>query len=204
MTHFFRTFIRIIKSISRKASTGDISALKLALFVESEETNSFTSPISKQKELHFTPIDFKPLAQLPAGTLGRVYSDFMKENQLSPLNFTNEVHDIFDKFPIGMRYIRIHDLVHVLLGFKTDIAGEIGVYAFIAEQSYSKTLNSAARTAKIFGRILFWKRAEILSAEQRGFELAQGAKPLILIPLEERMNWPLEKVRAEAGLKIKE
>ncbi len=58
------------------------------------------------------------LRLLPIGTLGRTLADFLATNNLEPLTG-------------GFRRKQLHDSVHVLTGYGTDLIGEAEIQAFL-------------------------------------------------------------------------
>lgn len=202
---FYRTrqLFKLINTLRKSDCLGDAAALKLTLLGKSEEENKFTSEVRKLKSLTFNEIDLNELKNLPKDSLGYSYFEFLKRNKLKPLNFSEQSTEIFDRFPISMRYVRIHDLFHVLLGFDPSLSGEIGVYAFIEEQSYSSILNKAANTSKFFSKLLFWRLKSSAEARKRGVDLAKQSVPFIAIPFEKHFDTPLSELRG-AWIKYKE
>lgn len=181
---------------------GDVAALKLTLFGEREEESPFTQGVLDMREQSFSVLDLARLDRYPNGTFGRAFAQFMRRNRLDPLNLSDRTRPLFDRYPVSIRYVRVHDMFHVLLGFETDMIGELGVYAFIGEQGYNHTLDRAARAARRVGRLMFWARRRIRDAEARGEALGRHAPPLIAQPLEAMLDRPLEEVRREVGLAV--
>jgi ubiquinone biosynthesis protein Coq4 len=165
---------------------GDLALLKIGWLKKNEEKNSLTQKCIELKKLTFSHLDIQPLAILPKNTFGYAYWEFLHRNKLSPLNFSERVSKIADRYPVSTRYTRVHDMVHTLLEFGTDFEGELGVYAFIQQQNYSILLNRAAKTARIFTRVFKpWAWKSLNKAEERGKKLSQGAKILITERLED-------------------
>ncbi len=191
-----REIIRIMRS---GEDVGDAAALKLTLTAD-EPPGPHTEAARAHAEQNFQPLDFEALAALPEGTFGRAYADFMRDNGLKPLNFSERSRPIFEQHPVALRYIRIHDMVHVLIGLGTDGPGEAGVYAFVAEQKYTPTLDKAARTAHRVGKLMFWARSRVREAERVGREAAEGAQILVTAPLEDMLDRPLDEVRRAVGV----
>lgn len=193
------TIREIIRIMRRGEHVGDAAALKLTLTAD-EPPGPHTEAVLARAGQNFEALDFDALAGMPEGSFGRAYADFMTLNGLKPLNFSERSRPIFARYPVSMRYVRVHDLVHVLLGLGTDAAGEAGVYAFVAEQRYTPTLDKAARAAHRFSKLLFWARARVREAERIGREAAQGARILVAEPLEDLLDQPLETVRRSMGI----
>lgn len=58
------------------------------------------------------------LRLLPLGTFGRSLTDFLEQNNLKP-------------FTTGARRKQLHDAIHVITGYGTDLIGEAEVQAFL-------------------------------------------------------------------------
>jgi ubiquinone biosynthesis protein Coq4 len=63
-------------------------------------------------------VEIEKLRSLPVGTLGRTLTDFFETHQLTPLT-------------TGPRRKQLHDVVHVLTGYRPDSIGEAEVQAFL-------------------------------------------------------------------------
>lgn len=195
-----KTIFEIRAVLRRGEFVGDAAALKLSLMGADEPACPHTAAVRAMRARNFEQLSPAQLAQLPSGSFGEAYAAFLRDHGLSALNFSERSSAIFDKHPVATRYIRVHDMIHVLLGFGPDVAGELGVYAFIARQDYGATLNRAARTASRLASLMFWARARMRAAEARGQRLAQGAAILIAEPLEDWLGEPLDAVRSRLGL----
>lgn len=195
-----KTIWEMFRIYRTRTNMGDVAALKLTLLSDREEDSPYTEGVLQTREESFSVIDFEGLDGYPEGSFGRAFADFMRRNRLDPLNLSDRSRPLFDRYPVSIRYVRVHDMFHVLLGFETDMVGELGVYAFVGEQGYNSTLNRAARTARTVGRLMFWARTRIHEAEARGGTLGRLAPPLIAQPLESMLPEPLEDVRRHVGL----
>jgi ubiquinone biosynthesis protein Coq4 len=191
---------QMIRTLHRGEFIGDAAALKLSLLGKNEDEGPYSEQALATRQLNFSPLQIEELLEYPKGTLGHAYGEFMTRNSLKPLNFSTEVSELFSRFPVSMRYIRVHDLIHVLLGFETDINGELGVYAFVGEQNYNRTMTRAARMARFVGRLMFWRRSRVREVQARGVALARGAKVLVAQPLEEMLSYRLPDARQKLGL----
>lgn len=179
-----KTFIQIYKIMKSGQNIGDAAALKLKITGNPEEETPFTKEVRELENETFKTINLEKLKALPKDTFGYQYFNFLKKNSLTPLNFSSTSREIFGKYPIGVRYIRTHDMFHVILGFDPSPAGELGVYTFIREQNYSKQLTRAAKTANFVSKLLFWQSTKMNKARSKGLDLAKNARPLITIPFE--------------------
>lgn len=83
--------------------------------------------------------DLDTLRQLPSGTFGRAWADFIDENQLSP-------------FSKGIRRQQLHDGIHVLTSYGSDLVGEAQVQAFLLGAKF-RLLNAIIAAG-------FWRRLQ--------------------------------------------
>ena len=146
-------------------------------------------------------IDLDKLIEYPEGSFGREYAEHMKRNYLQPLNISPELEDVAKRNVFALRYVVTHDIFHVLLGFDTSYAGEIGVLTFAVAQNYSKSLKISLWFAKRLYPIIAPRQIKaILENQQKGEELGKKAKFLLGYRFEEHWNESLHKVREDLGL----
>jgi ubiquinone biosynthesis protein COQ4 len=146
-------------------------------------------------------IDLDELSQLPAGTFGYEYAQHMKANNLRPFNISEGLEAIAQRNVFALRYVVTHDIFHVLLGFDTSYAGEIGVLAFAAEQGYSRFLKVGLVLAKILYPVLAPRQfRQSIANVHLGQKLAREAEFLLGYRFEEHWDMPLEAVRVQLGL----
>lgn len=69
-------------------------------------------------------VDINKLRLLPQGSFGRTWADFLDQNNLQPLTS-------------GSRRKQLHDGIHVLCSYGSDIIGEAQVQAFILGAKFS-------------------------------------------------------------------
>jgi ubiquinone biosynthesis protein COQ4 len=78
-------------------------------------------------------INVLELAELPVGSLGYEYAEYLKRNGFAPddirVRSENEMAGTLEEYVINYFY-NTHDLFHVVTGFETDVAGELGLQAF--------------------------------------------------------------------------
>ncbi len=98
------------------------------------------------------------LQQLPLGTFGRTWADFLAQNNLKP-------------FTTGPRRKQLHDGIHVVTGYGTDLMGEAEVQAFLLGAKF-RLINLLLGLGLL--RIIYKKQGQQLSwdrlwqAYQRG------------------------------------
>jgi ubiquinone biosynthesis protein COQ4 len=146
-------------------------------------------------------IDLKELSKYPEGTFGREYANYMQTNNLNPFNISSELEEIAKRNVFALRYVATHDIFHLLLGFDTSYAGEIGVYAFAAAQNYSKSLKVSLWLAKLLYPLLApQQRQKIFDNVKKGIELGKKAEFLLGFRFEEHWTEPIDDLRIRLGL----
>lgn len=194
-------FKQIKKALAYKNSDnlGDFAILKSDVFgakVSPEVADKLENLVG-----YHPKIDLDKLIEYPEGSFGREYAEHMKRNNLQPLNISSELADVARRNVFALRYVVTHDIFHVLLGFDTSYAGEIGVLAFAAAQNYSKSLKISFWFAKILYPIIAPNQIKaILENQHKGKELAHKAKFLLGYRFEEHWHESLDKVKQDLGL----
>lgn len=87
-------------------------------------------PVGKSAFDNYTrlgEVDLESLELLPSNTLGYVYANHMKQNNLKPLEIKPSNNDY--EF-LGAHISETHDIWHVITGFNTDLIGELKLEAF--------------------------------------------------------------------------
>jgi ubiquinone biosynthesis protein COQ4 len=147
-------------------------------------------------------VDLEELGKLPAGTLGRAYSEFMRARGLAheDLLLVEGEREI-DFLRNHLR--ETHDLWHVATGFDTDVAGELGVQAFYLAQFQGPLpivlisaglLNTLFRAMDDSGRRIH--------AIARGWILGRRARALFGMRWADRWSQPLEDLRRDFAIDI--
>ncbi|WP_295224915.1 Coq4 family protein [uncultured Brevundimonas sp.] len=147
------------------------------------------------------------LESLPSGSVGRAYLDFIDERNLSAYGLAGESQKVADTdieaahpYAWYARRLRdVHDLWHILTGYRTDALGEACVVAFSLPQTRSAGFGliaagvaveaARARTGHPCARA-------ILEAWKRG----RRAAWLPALDYEALMAEPLREARARLGL----
>lgn len=142
------------------------------------------------------------LQQLPVGTLGQSYASLLLSENLSPDDLqpakpaTNADEYIIERLRVT------HDITHVITGFGTDPASELGLQAFNLRQN-----RSPLAILLIAGGLLRTLKegqdpAPILRQVARGLELADKADLLVAQRWEDHWDWSLEQWRQAVNLSI--
>ena len=199
----FRRFIQAIKDYLQKGEAGDIAYLKIELLHIKGNSNS----LDKLQDVtdYYPSIELKQLAQLPKGTLGYEYAQHMKQQGIQPLKISPDLLEAAKANPFALRFIATHDIFHVLLGFDTTYAGEVGVLGFTIGQNYSKFLNAYEPIVKYLYPLIFLSQnKQIRNNLSLGKAMGEQAQYLLVYRFEENWSRPIEEIRTELGLLLKD
>jgi ubiquinone biosynthesis protein COQ4 len=194
----FKQLYRALQAL-KSENLGDGAILKADAF-GAKANPAIESQLQNVVGYH-PPIDLEKLIQYPKGSFGYEYARHMQENHLKPFNVSPGLEEIAERNVFALRYAITHDIFHVLLGFDTSYAGEIGVLAFAVEQDYSPQLKVSLALAKAIYPILAPQQVkEIFTNLGKGQELGKKAKFLLGVRFEEYWDKSLTSVKAELGL----
>lgn len=92
------------------------------------ETKEGAEILKEKPRINSKTVSFDQLAQMPENSLGRVYADFMKANNITadsrlPVQFIDDPELAY----VMQRYREVHDLVHATLYMKTTMLGEVTI-----------------------------------------------------------------------------
>lgn len=189
-----------------------LEALRDSRFARSAE-RFFATPIGRKvmTERQYLPAmldDHDTLRQLPEGSVGRTYVDFMEREGLTAQGLVDE----FDKFRHGQpryddmlelygnRLRDTHDLFHILTGYGRDALGEQCVLAFSYSQTPSwGTLFIAWAGAREIRKGL-GSRYPIYGAVREGQRIGRGAQQIAYQDIEALLAEPLDAARQRLGI----
>ncbi|CAH0563895.1 unnamed protein product [Brassicogethes aeneus] len=84
--------------------------------------------LSKKPRINSRTVDLEYLKKLPEGTLGKTYSNFLVENNVTPdSRMPVEFVDNIELAYVIQRYRETHDLFHTVLCMPTHMLGEVTV-----------------------------------------------------------------------------
>ncbi len=144
--------------------------------------------------------DLAALAELPPGTLGRVFADHMRANGLDPRSIPTLAASDDLEFVRAHLY-ETHDVWHAVTGFATDVAGELGLQAFYAAQAPGG-LPLMLMAMGFLNTALYSMddRERRLDAIARGWEMGRRAEPLFGVRWDRLWATPLDEVRRALGI----
>jgi len=149
------------------------------------------------------------LAELPEGSFGRAYANFMLAGQLAAAGLVEADETAMQNSPrrdrpdpdmefFGDRLRDMHDLWHVLTGYGRDEAGEAANLAFTLGQVWNVGIAVIVVAAMVLGpkdASFHWQRY-LYQAWQRG----RRARLLSAAAYESLLPLPLEDVRRQLGI----
>jgi len=193
-----RGYAELLRLRREGASLGDIALLKFELLGGApDDVNARLAA----KGLGSFDVDMKALRALPDGTVGREFARLLDKNGLSPLVVSQAMKERFAGRPFAMRYTTTHDLFHVITGFPTTIAGEMGLLAFMIAQGFGGGHQTRLWLQTSFAALIFplhvpgmWHNIKV------GLAMGKKAKLLLEEPIEAWIGEPLDVVRDRLGL----
>lgn len=84
--------------------------------------------LNEKPRINSKTVNLIRLQSLPQGTVGKIYSDFLEKNKVTPdSRLTVQFVDDVELSYVMQRYREVHDLVHAILGMPTNMLGEVTV-----------------------------------------------------------------------------
>jgi ubiquinone biosynthesis protein Coq4 len=150
----------------------------------------------------FPEVDLEALGALERGTLGREYVEFLHANELDAFRISEDMDPALVRRNVfTARYSLLHDVFHVLTGFDTSWAGELGVWAFVAGQRYTAAHWVAVILACLVYPILaprqiprLWRNLWL------GRRMGRRAASLLTTELETMWDRPVVQLRRELDI----
>lgn len=164
---------------------------------EMQRTSEGQRILKERPRINSSTIDLASLKNLPEGTLGKIYSDFLEVNKVTPDSRepTRFIDDIELAYVI-QRYREVHDILHAVLLMPTTMLGEVTVKWVEALQTKLPMCVGGA----IFGAARLRPRQRKLYLDhylQWGIRTGRNANFLLGVYFEERWDQPLEDFHRE-------
>ncbi|MBD2353112.1 hypothetical protein H6G41_00490 [Tolypothrix sp. FACHB-123] len=143
--------------------------------------------------------DLEKLLTYPKDSLGYIFAAHLTANHFDPVFYRQrQVKD--DISYVSLRRSQTHDIHHIITGFATDPAGELGLQAFQLAQMRSP-IAIAIMTAGIISSL---NQTNELTAKMQqiilGWQMGLAAKPFIAQKWEEHWQKSLKQWRSELGV----
>lgn len=159
------------------------------------------------ESLHPVLLDFDRLRALPEGSLGRAYARFMDDNQIDIVSFAEASFKNMERadyataeaWTLANRLRDIHEIVHVISGYGTDVLGEMCELAFnIREDPRPRATRFAIRLNTVKFRKAGHSHAEATIAEA----FRRGARVGLMVGQDwaNLLERDLEAVREQLGI----
>lgn len=205
LIRFLRHYVKVVRDPSK---LDDILAF-VAGFEEPELIAPMTQVFAQsprgawalEQRPRVGAIDLEALAQLPVGTLGHAFAEHMRSAGLDPAAIPVLPAD--DPVSYTFAHLHeVHDIWHVVTGFGTDTAGELGLQAFNAAQ-FPTRLGIALISAGLLNALLFeWEDRQARMDEiSRGWALGQATPHLFGVDWARHWETPLETLREQLGVR---
>lgn len=199
-----KAFINLVKDPTSTDSVFDIdegfrSTDAQRLAIEYMKSHPEIQPIVEEQYIGPTP-DIEALLKLSDNSLGYVYASTMKAAGFDP-EFYRKVKIENDATYITLRLRQTHDIWHMVTGFGTDGAGELGLQAFSLAQTH-RPLSVAIMAGGILSTLLKSPDhlTDIMNILGRGYSMGVKAKPFLAQKWEEHWEKSLSEWRAELNV----
>lgn len=147
-------------------------------------------------------LDLAALAALPSGTLGQAFGRHMLEAGLDPSAIPSLPSSTELEF-LDAHLYETHDVWHVVTGFGTDVAGELGLQAFYLGQ-FPARLSIAILSGGLLNTLsprAFGDRERRMDAIAAGWVMGRAARPFFGVRWSDWWTRPLVDVRRELGVR---
>ncbi|MEM9156535.1 MAG: Coq4 family protein [Cyanobacteria bacterium P01_F01_bin.33] len=146
--------------------------------------------------------DLETLLTYPQDSLGYIYAASIKQSGFDP-NLHAGMSAKSDGEYVELRLSQTHDLWHVITGFNTSPAGELGLQAFHLPQ-FPYPLAAMLLANSLISATLFAPQElpQLLAEIGRGFQMGKAAKSLFAQKWEEGWEKPLTRWQAELNIQV--
>ncbi len=163
--------------------------------------------LTQGQSLHPLLLDADRLRSLPEGTLGYEYQSFMARNRIDIVSFAEaslrymarENYATDEAWALANRLRDIHEIVHVISGYETDLLGEMCELAFmIREDPRPKASMFAIRFNISLFRRSGYDHGE--AAIQQAFERGRHVGLMVGADWDGMIDWKLDAVRTHLDI----
>ncbi|HEX6240027.1 MAG TPA: Coq4 family protein [Polyangiales bacterium] len=204
--------LRALRALSRDPDdTGQVFKIVAALSGDTQgrilrrllQTEVGRNLVRSGRSLIPTLVDRERLRSLPADSLGRAYLAFCERAGITAdgLIAASQEGDMSslgqDEQFVAARMRDIHDLIHVVTGYQTDLVGEASVLAFTVAQTKNPGVALIVLLAYMRPRGPHRGSRHVL---RQAFARGRRAAWLPGVDWEEKLSQPLQQVRRELGL----
>lgn len=183
-----------VLEISRKVGTPEV----LGNMGKHAASSSSTAKAALEQRPRIDLVSlFRERNSLPENSLGKEFIRFLEERNLNPADLPHLEANDENEFVQAHLY-ETHDLWHVVCGFETDVAGELGLQGVYLRQM-AAPLSAIIMAGGLINTAFFAMDDRTHRMEEiiRGWSLAKKAKPLFGVNWNEFWRRPLTEVRAQ-------
>lgn len=171
----------------------------MQLAVDFINTDVSTAELVQDRYIAPSP-DLETLLQYPQDSLGYCYASTLTDAGFDP-EFYRAIAVQDDASYILLRLRQTHDIWHLITGFGTDVAGELGLKAF----ELAQTRRPMALVLLTFGLLKALLKtpdslATLLPTISQGYQRGLRAQPLLSQKWEEQWEKPLQQWQQELGI----
>jgi ubiquinone biosynthesis protein Coq4 len=207
LVRFSFSFLRLVGNLEHLDNVLELNA-DLVRMGQKKELKDVIEEMKKEPlalqafaERHrFPRLDGKAFRDLPQGSLGKSYSDFLLNNHISPSSFPDKAVTS-DVDYMTMHLYETHDLWHVLTGYGTDLESELELQAFYVAQTPG-FLPVFILVASLLNAIFVAKNKIRPRIEGiiRGYQRGKQSKNLVGVNWLPYLKSPLDDVRAQFAI----
>lgn len=210
----FTAFSRMQKLIANKEDTEQvfhiIEALNgdniLKMYDRFSKSEKGQARLAERRYLPPLLDDHSWIRELPEGTVGRAYIEFMEREGLSAQGLVEESEKFFSRDYgdtigwFGNRLRDTHDMFHVLSGYNRDALGEASLLAFTWGQHRGRGLIFIAYMGTRQMRKEVPRHIDLKACYEEGKRNGKAAKSIIEEDIIALLSEPLEDARARLNI----
>lgn len=167
-------------------------------FIEYAHSHPDITQILQERYFSPTP-DLDELLNCPQHSLGYHYAAEMKRTGLQP-DFYRKITVEDDYSYIALRMRQTHDIWHIVTGFGTNLADEMGLQAFTLAQTRSPLAVAILAATVIYALKSSTSLNPVVERMQQGWKMGENAHPFLAQKWEEYWEKPLSEWRADLNI----
>jgi ubiquinone biosynthesis protein COQ4 len=156
------------------------------------------TPILQERYLAPIP-DLENMLDLPQDSLGYHYATQMKQQGFQP-DFYRKLEVKDDDSYITIRTGQTHDIWHIITGFGTDLAGEMGLQAFTFAQTHSPLPIAIMTGSLVYILNSSNSLNPLIEKMQQGWQMGESAQSFLAQKWEEDWKKSLSEWRADLNI----
>jgi ubiquinone biosynthesis protein Coq4 len=158
--------------------------------------------VEKLRTLTLTPLQDERLLAMPENSFGHRYVTYMHGRGYA-LNIKHDIYppvdEVFARNWFLQRMARVHDMLHLLLGFGVDPPGEAAMFLFHI-RNFREPFGAMAMAILPFILRRHGQVRKTALELQRSWRLASAAENIFVTPIEEMLEEELGEVRHRLGI----